>query len=180
MKDWNAIVCVYQDSFRRALRVLREFGSVERSPFFNVLVVKVEDPVALLEAIEERAKVHPALYDAISRVAPAMRCFDFDSADDFREKAKSVVVGWAPQLAGRSFHVRFHRRGAAFDLPTPHVERFLDDALLESLQRAGAPGSVSFSSPDAVIAIDTIDNRAGMGLWTREDLERHRFLLRPD
>ena len=180
MKDWNAIVCVYQESFKRALRALREFGSVERSPFYNVLLVKAEDPAALLEAMEARAKEHPSLYDAISRIAPAMCGFDFDSPDDFRQKAKSVVVGWAPQLAGRSFHVRFHRRGAACDLPTPDVERFLNDALLETLRRAGTPGSVSFSDPDAVIAVDTVDDRAGMGLWTRADLERHRLLLRPD
>jgi len=30
-----------------------------------------------------------------------------------------------------------------------------------------------------VIAIDTIDDRAGISLWAREDLARHR-LLRPD
>jgi len=30
-----------------------------------------------------------------------------------------------------------------------------------------------------VIAIDTVDDRAGIGLWTREDLTRHH-LLRPD
>ena len=180
MKDWNAIVCVYQESFRRALRALQEFGSVERSPFYNVLVMKVEDPAALLKAIEERAKEHPALYDAISRIAPAMLGFDFDSADDFLEKAKSIVIEWAPQLAWNSFHVRFHRRGAACDLPTPDVERSLDNALLETLRGVGTPGSVSFSDPDAVIAIDTIDNRAGMGLWRRADLERHRLLLRPD
>jgi len=39
VKDWNVIVCVYQDGFRRALRALREFGSVEHSPFYNVLAI---------------------------------------------------------------------------------------------------------------------------------------------
>jgi len=43
---------------------------------------------------------------------------------------------------------------------------------------AGQLGKVSFTDPDAVIAIDTVDDRAGMALWTREDLARHR-LLRP-
>jgi tRNA(Ser,Leu) C12 N-acetylase TAN1 len=38
---------------------------------------------------------------------------------------------------------------------------------------------VSFSDPDAVIVIDTIDDRAGISLWTRDELARHR-LLRPD
>jgi hypothetical protein len=41
------------------------------------------------------------------------------------------------------------------------------------------PGSISFTDPAFVIVIDTIDDRAGLALWSREDLSRHR-LLRPD
>ncbi len=62
---------------------------------------------------------------------------------------------------------------------TPDVERLLDDALLDALTQAGTPGAISFTDADAVIAIDTIDDRAGIGFWTREDLKQHR-LLRPD
>jgi hypothetical protein len=47
------------------------------------------------------------------------------------------------------------------------------------LEASGAPGTLSFSDPDAIIAIDSVDDRAGMSLWTREDLKRHP-LLRPD
>lgn len=179
MKDWNVVVSIYQDGFRRALRALRKIGPVERSPFHNVLVMKADDPAALLDAIEERTKESAALHDSISRVAPATRNFEFESAEEFQNKAKSILLEWSPQLAGRSFHVRFHRRGSAHDLPTPDIEKFLDDAVLEALRQAGAPGGISFSDPDAVIAIDTIVDRAGLGLWSREDLERHR-LLRPD
>ncbi|MFZ3179616.1 MAG: THUMP domain-containing protein [Methylocystis silviterrae] len=180
MKNWNVIVSIYQDGFKRALRALREFGSVGYTSYHNILVmVAGEDPLVLLDSIELRAKERPALYDAISRVAPAMRNFEFQSAEEFLEKAKSIILEWSPQLAGQSFHVRFHRRGSTHDLRTPDVERFLDDALLEALRGAGAPGAVSFSDPDAVIAIDTIDDRVGVGLWRRDDLERHP-LLRPD
>ncbi len=179
MKDWNAVVSIYQDGFRRALRALRQFGPVERSPYHNVLVMTVEDPMALLDAVERRTEESPALYDAISRIAPAVRSFEFHSFEEFQDKAKDVLTGWLPQLAGRSFHVRFHRRGPRHDLRTPDVERLLDDALLDALRQAGTPGTISFTDPDAVIAIDTIDDRAGVALWTREDLARHR-LLRPD
>jgi tRNA(Ser,Leu) C12 N-acetylase TAN1 len=179
VKDWNVVVSIYQDGFKRALSALEAFGRVERSPYYNVLVMTVEDPTALLEAVERRTEESPALYDAISRVAPAICSFEFQSADEFEEKAKSIVLQWLPRLAGRSFHVRFHRRGPRHDLPTPEVERVLDDALLDGLRQAGTLGTLSFSDPDAVIAIDTIDDRAGISLWTREDLARHR-LLRPD
>jgi tRNA(Ser,Leu) C12 N-acetylase TAN1 len=139
----------------------------------------VDDPVSVLEHIEQRTESNPALYDAISRVAPAQRCFEFHSAEEFLAGAEEAVAEWAPRLAGDSFHLRLHRRGLTRELRSPDVERRLDDVLLEALQRAGAPGRLSFTDPDAVIAIDTIDDRAGVGFWSRDDLKRHR-LLRPD
>lgn len=179
MQDWNVVITVFQDGFRRALRALEEIGPVARSPYHNVLLMAVEDPLALLAAVEQRTEATPGLYDAISRVAPAMRNFEFASPAEFDERAKAVVAEWVPRLGGRSFHVRLHRRGMRHELHSPDAERRLDDALLETLLRAGAPGSISFTDPDAVIAIDTIDDRAGLALWTREDLARHP-LLRPD
>jgi tRNA(Ser,Leu) C12 N-acetylase TAN1 len=86
---------------------------------------------------------------------------------------------WLPHLAGRAFHVRLHRRGLKHNLRSSDVERELGEAILGALIEAGAPGSLSFSDPDAVVAVDTLDERAGIGFWTREDLARHR-LLRPD
>jgi tRNA(Ser,Leu) C12 N-acetylase TAN1 len=177
--DWNVVVSIYQDGFSRAFHALREFGQIERSPYYNVLVMRVDDPMALLAAIERRTEESPALYDAISRVAPAMRSFQFQSVEAFKENTKSILLEWSPRLIGRSFHVRLHRRGARRDLLTPDAERFFDDVILEATTAAGAPGKISFTDPDAVIAIDTIDDRAGVALWTREDLARHR-LLRPD
>ena len=179
MKDWNVIVSIYQDGFMRALYALQDFGRVERSPYYNVLVMTVEDPMAVLEAIEKRTEERPALYDAISRVAPAMRSFEFHSAEEFKDKGKSILLELSQRLTGRSFHVRLHRRGERHDLRTPDAERFFDDAVLEATTLAGMPAKISFTDPDVVIAIDTIDDRAGIALWTREDLTRHR-LLRPD
>ena len=179
MKDWNVVVSVFQDGFRRALRALQEFGQAERSPYHNVLVMKVENPIALLEALEKKTEENPALYDAISRVAPAMRDFDFLSEAEFVEKANSIIGEWLPRLAGRSFHVRLHRRGEKHELRTQDAERLFNDAILDATTRAGTPGTISFTDPDAVIAIDTIDNRAGLAMWTREELARYH-VLRPD
>ncbi len=178
MRDWNVVVSIYQDGFKRALRALQEFGPVERSPYYNVLVMKVEDPISLLESVERRTGENTALYDAISRVAPAMRSFEFHSAEEFEAKAKSLMLKWSPRLAGHSFHVRLHRRGPRHGLRTPDAERLFDDVLVHATKETGRPGKISFTDPDAVVAIDTIDDRAGISLWTREDLARHR-LLRP-
>jgi tRNA(Ser,Leu) C12 N-acetylase TAN1 len=172
------VISIYQTGFRRAIRALQELGPVERSPYHNVLIMNVEEPLALLEEMERLTEERPALYDAISRVAPAMHSFTFGSAEELKDTAGSVLLEWLPRLAGRTFHVRLHRRGSGRELPTPETERFLDDAILNATTAAGQPAHVSFTDPDAVVTIDTIDDRAGMSLWTRDDLLRHR-LLRP-
>jgi hypothetical protein len=41
VKDWNIIVTIYQEGFRRALRALQDIGRAERGPYHNVLVMKV-------------------------------------------------------------------------------------------------------------------------------------------
>jgi tRNA(Ser,Leu) C12 N-acetylase TAN1 len=179
MSDWNILISTYQGGYQRACRALRKLGSVESTPYHNVIAMAATDPMALLESIERRTDEVPALYDAISRVAPAKAGFRFGSVDEFKEKAEAIVRGWAPALAERSFHVRLRRRGAHHEIHAHDVERHLDEALLDALAQAGSSGKISFSDPDAVIAIDTVDDCAGLALWTRDDLARHR-LLRPD
>jgi len=179
VNDWNVVISIYQDGFRQALRALKELGPVERSPYHNVLLMKVEDPIALLSAIEQKTEESTALYDAISRVATAMRTVEFHSAEEFEEKLKPILLEWSPRLTGKSLHVRLHRRGGRHDLRTPDSERLFDDVLLDATAASGTPCRISYTDPDAVIAIDTVDDRAGVALWAREDLAHHR-LLRPD
>ncbi len=161
------------------MRTLKQYSPVERSPYHNVLVIRVEDPIALLEAIERKTDTNTALYDAISRVAPALRTIDFQSIEEFKVRITSVLMEGLPRLAGSSYHVRLHRRGDRHELKTPDLERLFDDLLLDATAMKSAQSKISFTDPDAVIAIDTVDDRAGIGLWTREDLAHHR-LLRPD
>ncbi len=177
MQDWNVVVTVHEEGYRQARRTLRQLGRVDWSPFHNVLLVKVDDPVALLASLEERANAEPSLDEAISRVAPAMAQFAFTSAEDFEEKAKAAALEWLPRLANKSFHVRLHHRGSA--LVSPAEEQRIAEALLDRLEAAGTAAHITFDDPDAIIAIDTVDGRAGLGLWTRDDLNRYRF-LRPD
>lgn len=179
MKDWNVIITVFQDGFREALRALRKWGEVEHGHFHNVLAMKVDDPMALLAAIEEQIKVEPTLFDAISRVSPVMRSFEFHSAEEFKDKAKAAVLEWLPKLAGHSFHIRLHRRGFKHQLASPEAESYLGEALLKALTKEGLHGSICLSNPDVVIAIDTIDHRGGLAVFSRGDLAQHP-LLRPD
>jgi len=40
----------------------------------------------------------------------------------------------------------------------------------------GSPGRITFTDPDAILQIETIDGRAGVSLWQRDDLQRYTFL----
>ena len=121
MNDWNILVSTYQGGHRRASRALRKLGVVENTPYHNVIAMTAADPMALLEAIEQRTEEIPALYDAISRVAPAYAVFRFDSADELKRKAKEILLQWAPGLGGRSFHVRLRRHGARHEIHAHEV-----------------------------------------------------------
>jgi tRNA(Ser,Leu) C12 N-acetylase TAN1 len=133
-----------------------------------------------MDGLADLARKNPFVFaDCLSRVVPAERTFAFQSPEEFEANAREIALGWVPRLAGRSFHVRLHRRGFKGRLSTPAEERFLDDVLLQALQAAGTPGSLSFEDPDAVVAVETVGDRAGMSLWTRDELLRHPF-LKPD
>jgi hypothetical protein len=44
------------------------------------------------------------------------------------------------------------------------------------LAKLGTAARISFDDPDAQIHIETIDGRAGLSLWTRDDFAQHPFL----
>ena len=177
LADWNVVVTlVEKNSFREAIRVLSRWGQVGRTGFYNVLTMRVSDPQAFLGAFAAAVAETPGLLNLVSHVVPAQNGFSFTTSAEFEREARAIALGWLPDLAGSSFYVRLHRRGFKGVIATQPEERFLDEALLAALVDAGTPGRISFEDPDRVIQIETVDGRAGMSLWTREDLRRFPFL----
>ena len=179
MHDWNVVVTAHEKGYILTCELLEEIGlgPFAYTDFFNVIVMKVPEPQELLAKVVEIHRQSPDLFTyGIARVAPAQHAFDFQTPEAFENKARDVVLAWLPALAGKSFHVRLHRRGFKGRLSTPKEERFLDEAVLSALQAAGTPGSLSFDDPDAIIQIETVGNRAGLSLWSREELARYPFL----
>lgn len=174
MIDWNVIVTVRRD-FDRAIGRLRQLGAVERTGLYNVLVMRVPDARALLEQIAQ-LPADERFFATISHVVPITHKVAFATADEFEAEARDVVLAWAPQLAGKSVHVRMRRRGHKGELHGAELEQRIGRALLEELARRGTPGRIALDDPDAVIAIETIRDEAGLALWTRADLERYPFL----
>jgi len=89
---------------------------------------------------------------------------------------KETVSEWVPQLEGKGFHVRMHRRGFKGRLSSLEEEKMLDEFLLVLTKDGGSPGHVTFERPDVIIAVETVAHRAGLSLWTHEDLQKYPFV----
>jgi tRNA(Ser,Leu) C12 N-acetylase TAN1 len=174
--DWNVVASTREHGFQRARKVLAEFGEVGTTGYHNVLVLRVDDPTIFAERLRAVMEEDPGVRETIARAEPCTICFHFSSPADFEAKAREAILAFVPALMGRAFHVRLHRRGFKGKLSSAEEERFADDVLLDALAAAGAPGRITFDDPDVIVAIETVDNRAGLALWTRADLARFPFL----
>jgi tRNA(Ser,Leu) C12 N-acetylase TAN1 len=176
MRDWNVIVSVREGGYRSVRRLLREFGVVSPSGFLNLLVMCVDDPKQLLEALTERATREPDALAFLGRVAPVRSTFTFQTPEEFEARAREAALAFLPELAGKAFHVRMHRHGFKGRLSSHEEERLLGAVLQGELAKAGTPGHVTFEDPDAILVVETLGNKAGLSLWTREELRRYPFL----
>ena len=173
---WNVVVTLPEATFVDACRLLGRWGKVRRTHFYNVLAMRVADPRAFLHDFANAVAEAPGLLNIVSHVVPAHRTFDFQTHEEFEQKVRDILHAWLPQLAGASFYVRLHRRGDKKVLPGQPEERSLDAMLLQALVVAGTPGRISFDDPDLAVQIETIDGRAGVSLWSREERKRCPFL----
>jgi tRNA(Ser,Leu) C12 N-acetylase TAN1 len=164
---------------REAVESLHRFGPVAKTEFYNVLVVKADDPQAMLDTLVEEQLSDPRRYAWIGRVVPVKEGFLFQSPDEFDAKARERLRALLPNLAGKRFHVRLHRRGFKGRLSSQHEEQALAAFLLDGLAAAGTSGSIDFDDPDAVVDIETVAQQAGISLWTRDQLKRYPF-VHPD
>ncbi len=115
-------------------------------------------------------------FSLLSQTPPVTATFSFQSPEEFETKAKEAVLPWVENLAGKSFHVRMHRRGFKGRISSPESERFLDKILLEELVKIGHPGQITFEDPEAIIVVETVGQQAGLSCWSREDLQRYPLL----
>ncbi len=176
MTDRMVVATTREQGFDRGRQLLAQFGRVFRTDYFNVLLLIPDDPDSFVERFAAMVRNVPEVMETLSRVVPAEEDFRFAGPEEFEARARDIVVGWAPRLHGKSFHVRMHRRGFKGRLSSQKEERFLDAAVLARLEEDGAPGRITFEDPDAVIDVETVDDRAGLSFWTREDLQRYPFL----
>jgi tRNA(Ser,Leu) C12 N-acetylase TAN1 len=176
MHDWNVVISLHERKYVQARKLLEKLGPVSRTPYFNVLVMKVGDIGHLLETLRQWMEAEPHIRTILARVVPVTHTLTFQTVEEFEAKARATSLAFVPELAGKSFHIRMHRRGFKGRLSSHDEERFLDDAILEALNKRGQPGRITFANPDAILALETVDCRAGLSLWRREELQQYPFL----
>ncbi len=173
---WNVVATVRGGRFDDALAFLQRFGEVERTGYYNVLLVRVDDPDVLMETLREAVENRDPEVEWIGRVVPVTGNFSFRDPEEFESKAAASVRRWLPDLSGRSFHVRVHRRGFKGRLSSQHEEVQLDGELMAATDARGEAGQIDFSDPDYVVALETVGQQAGSSLWSREARRRYPFL----
>jgi tRNA(Ser,Leu) C12 N-acetylase TAN1 len=176
MLEWNVVVTAHEHRYRHARRFLSPLGKCADTDFYNVLVMQVAQPLSFLDTLARELEAQPEYLPTLARVLPVSETFAYQSPEEFERKATQVVLGWRAQLGGSRFHVRMHRRGFKGRLSSQEEERFLDHALLEALAAQGAGGQIDFADPDWILALDTVGQRAGLSLWSREQLQRYPLL----
>lgn len=174
--DWNVIVTLSEPTFRIARNLLARWGRLRRTEYHYVAVMAVTDTAAFLQEFAAAVDQEPGILNAMSHVVPFAHMFTFEDAAEFEAKSREIALSYAPQLAGKSFHVRLRRRGLKGTISTPGEERFLDDTVLGALAAAGNPGRIRFRDPDYVLLIETVGGEGGLAVWKGEDLKRYPFL----
>jgi tRNA(Ser,Leu) C12 N-acetylase TAN1 len=160
---------------RDARRALRPLARLRSSPFRNVLLARVEDPAAVLGAIDDLAARRPELQAWVGKVLPIVRTFAIDP-ERFGAQAEDAIAPFLDVVAGRSYHVRVERRGHKGRIDSHAAERALGEWIFEALEARGSPARVDFDDADVVVAVEVVGNAAGVALLPRALREAHRFV----
>ena len=176
MLDWNVLIDVREHSFSPAYLLLEKFGKVYQSDFENILLLKVVSIPQFMASFNQRLLENPSLKELYNRVVPITSSFSFQSSEEFETKAKEIVLGWMPMLAGKKFYVRMHRIGFKDRIDRHEEETFLDLVILQELERISKPGTIGGLDPDVIVAVETVSERAGLSCWTRQDLSTYPWL----
>lgn len=176
MRDWNVVVTTHEHRYRNARAFLLPLGDISDTDFYNVLVMRVDNPALFLEILEHELSVQPGYRMVLARVLPVTESFRFQSPQEFERKAKDVASAMVKQVEGSRFHVRMHRRGFKGRLSSQEEEVLLDHCLMEAMNVRGMEGRIDFDDPDWILALDTVGQRAGLSLWHREQLQRYPLL----
>ena len=172
VEEWNILATAQKGQERYVLRFLKSRGEFRRSGYRDVVLGYVADVPAFLDALESIRAEAPQKLRSLGQIVPLERNFEFDVAD-FRDRAKEAVVPYIDQLENCRFFVRVVRRGHKGEISGMETEKELDGFILESLEKKGKQATVNIEEFEKMIIIETVENRAGAGLITKELKEKY-------
>jgi tRNA(Ser,Leu) C12 N-acetylase TAN1 len=166
MLDWNVVVTVRPGALQQADQILESLGKVEKTKFHDVLVMRVPSQRDFLGHLTHLLETDASTAGAIARVMPVEQFFDYRSAREFALKAEELIAPRLNFFAGKKFFVRMRRRGLRGAIATRKCEHLLNKQICEGAREA----RLAYRTPDVVVAIETIEHRAGIAVWTQDDL----------
>jgi tRNA(Ser,Leu) C12 N-acetylase TAN1 len=175
MKDWNVVVTSHMNQERQLARELAGLGEFQASGFREVLIGKVPELPSFLETLGRLWEEKPFFPHLLSTVVPVRLTFPF-TLENLLDRLKEEVLILAPEIGDKAFYVRMKRRGHKGELSSLEVEQALDQFLKEELAARGYKAHVDFSQPEVIVVVETIHNRSGLGLVTRQMKERYPFI----
>jgi tRNA(Ser,Leu) C12 N-acetylase TAN1 len=177
MQDWNLVVTVTPGPghVHRLLSSLGQFGHFARTPFKDVLLGRVDDVQAFLDAVLEARAAHKPWAASVGRVIPAESIFTF-TPDNLLDKLKEAVAPMVARMPGGTFHFRLERRGMAERIPTQEIERAVAEHIFALAEVGGIALSTRFDNPDYIIAAETVGDQCGVTLIPLSQSERYPFV----
>ncbi len=173
--DWNLVVTAHGGRRHDLVYALRPIVRLKRAGYAEVMVGRAVDVGACLDAIAARAAADPILArEILARVVPVTRTFAL--AAEVEAQLVAEVGALAEAVGEQSFHVRVERRGHKRILQSDALERRLGTALVEAVRARGATPRVTFADPDLIVAVELIGDYGALGLVTRAQRERYRFV----
>jgi tRNA(Ser,Leu) C12 N-acetylase TAN1 len=176
MWEFNIVVTMASEGrFRHLMEELEPHGEFRRTEFLGVILGRIEDSGTFLETVREKRSPQLIAFQDLARVIPLETVFTFH-ADDFVERVCEAIRPCIETLADKRFYVRLERRGFKGRIVSPEAERTIDAFIEEKLAKEGKSAQIDFEQPDAVVVVETIGDRCGVGLLTRELMERYDFV----
>ncbi len=174
MWKFNVVVTVSSEGrYRRLLEALCALGEFRATEFLGVIAGEVADQKAFLDQVRRR-RGESDLAD-LRRVIPLDRVFTFHP-DELEARLKESIVSYVDDLAEKRFYVRLERRGLKGRIVSPEVERELDAFIVQTLEMSNKTATVDFDDPDAILVVETIGDRCGVGLLTRRMMDEYDFV----
>lgn len=177
MRDWNIIVTVSPgpEHENALLQGLRPLGDFHRSRFKDVILGRVADTRAFLDALLSARQRNAGWAGALARAIPVEHTFPFTAAN-LANRIVAAAQDLLPRMADGSFHVRLERRGLGGEVDTQRIEREVADQIFDAALARQARLRVSFEDPDYILAAETVGEECGVALLTRDMLKDYPFV----